>query len=714
MSGEGIKFKELEQLCAQPGFLHAFSYFCRRDCTVGFVEGLKNEDLMHLYGPDRLIKTELSTLHGLILKSGYYSTQVKLDEIARLVSDAERLLSEIHDELKKPAYERFSPENMKLSMEEFFAHPDMIRESVFYSAEQAFDFQFAELAVQRYREDAAWLQSNAGFDLEEGYLIYRAINNVLNENVQAQVDKGERGSEIKSYLDMYEIDLDKLVTLSKLTEAKVISFLEAFSTHSSEGNSQFNSIDDFNVVNAKPIVKLDKRYYVFQLTSLAQSLYESPIFWMRGDKSYIDSAVEHRGGFTEEFAYERLVSVFGRENVFVNVDIFKNASEKVGEIDILAKFGSRYLVIQAKSKGMTIPSRKGQVELVKSDFAKGVQNAYDQAIDCATALKDENVVFKDIDGNEIVLADKPTVCYPICLTSESYPSLMFQCRQYLKYEQREDLNPPFIMDVFFLDILTEFLNQPLFLLSYIDRRSSYTDSVMASTEIVLLSMHLKRNLWLDENKFDFMHLEDDIASDLDAAFMVRRLGIPGQRTPQGILQRYSKGFIGKLIFKIQRIAIDELIGFGFTLLKASGNFLDTLDSAVSKLCYLATQDGKLHDFSVLFDKEEGGLTVHTLCGELEQRQEKLLSHINAKKYAEKQDSWTGIIVDPRSGMVSEMCHVNHPWKQDDEMDEAIRLLGLDTRKIKPDELKAKLKFKLGRNDKCPCGSGKKYKKCCLE
>ena len=25
----------------------------------------------------------------------------------------------------------------------------------------------------------------------------------------------------------------------------------------------------------------------------------------------------------------------------------------------------------------------------------------------------------------------------------------------------------------------------------------------------------------------------------------------------------------------------------------------------------------------------------------------------------------------------------------------------------------KKKFKLGRNDPCPCGSGKKYKKCCL-
>ena len=26
----------------------------------------------------------------------------------------------------------------------------------------------------------------------------------------------------------------------------------------------------------------------------------------------------------------------------------------------------------------------------------------------------------------------------------------------------------------------------------------------------------------------------------------------------------------------------------------------------------------------------------------------------------------------------------------------------------------KLKFQIGRNDPCPCGSGKKYKKCCLK
>ncbi len=30
--------------------------------------------------------------------------------------------------------------------------------------------------------------------------------------------------------------------------------------------------------------------------------------------------------------------------------------------------------------------------------------------------------------------------------------------------------------------------------------------------------------------------------------------------------------------------------------------------------------------------------------------------------------------------------------------------------IKPDK---KVKIEVGRNDPCPCGSGKKYKRCCL-
>ena len=48
------------------------------------------------------------------------------------------------------------------------------------------------------------------------------------------------------------------------------------------------------------------------------------------------------------------------------------------------------------------------------------------------------------------------------------------------------MSPPFVMDVFALDAITEMLNSPLQLLSYIDRRTGYTEKLMASHELTIL------------------------------------------------------------------------------------------------------------------------------------------------------------------------------------------------------------------------------------
>ncbi|PTO54672.1 SEC-C metal-binding domain-containing protein [Vibrio splendidus] len=711
-SPERVAFLKLEELCGRDGFIHVLSYLSRRDCTFGYQGGVTGENLGHFYSPDRLIRTELSVLHGLIQKSGITTVNISDEEIRDWSREAEEILEEIHEVLKDSGYQRFTKENMKLGMEDFFSHEDIIREYVFYSAEQAFDFQFAELARERYQNDSVWMLENVGFDLNEAYSIYKSIMSQLNENMTALAQGGERGAVFKSYLSCNELNLGSLCELTGFPESKVIAFLDAFSPTPEDDNSTYNLIDDVNIVNFKPITKAGSNYYLFQTTALSQSMYESPIFWMRSDKKYINTAVKHRGEFTESFAFKRLKNIFGEENVYCNLDIYKNASEKIGEVDILAKFGTKFLIVQAKSKGMTIPARQGKIGLVKDDFVKGVQNAYDQAVECSNALLLEEIIIKDIDGNCIDLGSKPSSCYPICLTSESYPGLLFQCRQYLKHQEEELLKPPFVMDVFFLDILTEFLKQPLFLLSYIDRRSGYLNEMVASTEIVLLGLHLKRNLWL-ENNFTMMSLHDDIASDLDAAFMVRRMELSGSRTPDGILKRYSEGFISKLLFKLQHVKRDELTDFAFILMKSSGDFLDTLDAAVTKICFETIQDNRSHDFTVLFENESGGMTIHTSAGSREKGREALLSHMHARKYKAKQDVWLGVVVDPRSEMVMEICHIEEDWCFNAEMEDAIKSLNL-----KPDvspclkTMKKQLKFKVSRNDKCPCGSNKKYKRCC--
>ncbi|WP_228398768.1 SEC-C domain-containing protein [Limnobaculum xujianqingii] len=236
---------------------------------------------------------------------------------------------------------------------------------------------------------------------------------------------------------------------------------------------------------------------------------------------------------------------------------------------------------------------------------------------------------------------------------------------------------------------------------------------MASTEIVLLSMHLRHNLWIEDD-MTFMHLADDIASDLDAAFMVRRLGLPGNMTPEGILQKYTSGFLGKLLFKIQRTVNDDLTDLGLILLKGNGKFVDMLNEAIRKIQYLTIQDGLTHDFSIQLEEGVGGLTVHTISGDLKSAQEKLLTHVYARKYVTRQKQWFGVLIEPdRLGMVLSICKLSFLWERDDEMELAVKKIGMNKTIIGSNEMKEKLKVKLSRNDRCLCGSGKKYKKCCL-
>src|SRR5664279_3755483 len=73
--------------------------------------------------------------------------------------------------------------------------------------------------------------------------------------------------------------------------------------------------------------------------------------------------------------------------------------------------------------------------------------------------------------------------------------------------------------------MTEMLESPLRLLSYLDLRARFGDRLMATHEHTLLSYHIKYNLWFND-EYDFVHLHDNIAADLDVAMSARRACSP--------------------------------------------------------------------------------------------------------------------------------------------------------------------------------------------
>jgi hypothetical protein len=89
------------------------------------------------------------------------------------------------------------------------------------------------------------------------------------------------------------------------------------------------------------------------------------------------------------------------------------------------------------------------------------------------------------------------------------------------------------------------LPSPLRFLSYVNRRSSYAERLIATHESVILSYHLKHNLWVEKD-VDMLMLEDDLSAELDVAMAVRRDGVTGPRTPDGILTRLASTALGRM------------------------------------------------------------------------------------------------------------------------------------------------------------------------
>jgi hypothetical protein len=196
------------------------------------------------------------------------------------------------------------------------------------------------------------------------------------------------------------------------------------------------------------------------------------------------------------------------------------------------------------------------------------------------------------------------------------------------------MSQPFVLDVFALDAMTEMLESPLQLLSYVDRRTEYFDKLMASHELTILSYHLKQNLWLsgDDN---LLMLMDDIAADLDVAMTVRREGLPGKRTPDGILTRFETTTLGRLIREIETRLHPATIELGCMLLTLSEDAVTTVSSAIDELVKRARRDGRSHDVTVGLGPGDTGLTVHCNNDPLEIAGPKLEHHCRISKYRRK-------------------------------------------------------------------------------
>lgn len=643
--------QELEKLCTSSGYAHALATLCWRSTFVGLGEEIHSDDLSNATCQDRLLRSELSVLTGLMVKSTVDLRHPSLTIIEEYIEQTEKLVVELRHAMSGHFWYLNKIPVLDANEDHIYIRGKILKEPIFYSSEAAYMSQYRDFAEERYHHDAEWFIANKGFVPEDVKKFIAAVYKIQNDKLNFIGSRGiPENLNNFSLLPAFVFRNIEIARKADINIQNVRNISSEFSLKSIPCNQKFTEIGAFNQANVFPIIPLNKgRYILFQTFSLAEAFYENPFFWMMQDKSYSKKSEEHRGLFTEKFSAKRLRNLFDAQRVYENVNIFDSKGHIAGEIDVLVVYADRAIIIQAKSKKLTEVARKGYYPALQSDFKKSIQHAYDQGFKCAKLLFSESCRLVDRNKNIIDIKRCFAEIFIVCVTSEYYPALAHQTRLFLKINTHEKVYPPYIIDVFSLDVLCELLDKPLHFLSFLRRRLSYRDKILYENEVSVLSHHLAHNLWF-KDKPDVMYIAEDFGVHVDATMLSRREGWPGNKTPEGILTKLKGSFFDRLINDINNFEVDGVLELGYFLLEMS----ETCAKELSTLCEFvldkSRQDGSFHNFSMQVGN--AGITVHSSFVFDEPAYQRLYGHCQEKKHRCKACSWFGLGLDPgRSGSV---------------------------------------------------------------
>ena len=701
MLDESAIFNDLQQLVARRGYVYVLAALC----------------LKHKFSPEsklsqveRLIVTERGLLIGLFAKTKRDLTIPRTEDFEDMFKRTELLLSKLHEALSRKFQRSLFAQPSSTNKQDSLGEAEFVREAMIYSGESGYTFQYRDMCCKKYIRDNQWLIDNQGFSINDACAVYDGIE-------QGQLRKLKRLSAqtsvtAKSHnrlLDAFLISKDYIAEYSGLSRLTVDAVTNAFTmNHHNEG---FRSMSDFNAADATPLIPInDNRFALFELHILAQSLYESPFYWMMRDKEYLDIHTDNRGKYCEEFCADRLRRVFGDDNVYTNVLVPLNQKETAAEIDVLAHFADKLVIIESKSKRLTIDARKGNLNAIKRDFSKGIQHACNQGYVNARLLLDEEVR-KRIEGLcSLRFPHQPKEVLVLGVLADHYPGLSVQVQKYLQYSRHSNICAPLITDTFALDVITEILDNPLYFFSYLKRRSQYMKQVVSAQELTIFGFHLSQNLWV-QTDYDLVALDGDFCRDLDSVMIRRRCFGEESVVPEGILTRFEGTLVGTILQSLRKNDDPSMFEVGQRLLEMSEKSLHNFQIRCQRIIELARIDGKVHDFSLWQTGGQFGITVHCNVLPYLYARQALLKHCQLRKYRQQSSSWYGLCLSPYGRVPRFGVRVQYPWQWSRDMEKEVRQLKEPVADMKSGGRTTKKK--IGRNETCPCGSGRKYKKCCL-
>jgi len=696
----------IESLVSTPGFVYAFTIMLCHDLFYN------PEEAMDINWRERLNHNEFSFLAGLMVKNEIDLSIPSEEKVKQYIERTYELFEELHQAylvpmnstMKKVFQGTRSPEKFNEDFNMIFQSGEVAAEPIFYSGSGAYEFQYLEFAAKRYLKDAAWIQKNKGLDIIKAIAATKELKIFLEKKLNTPSVSGFGSCEEYCKWILLAFCFRK-EDLRNIAQDSGEAILSSFSIIPGTVNQKYSTPRAYNILDSHPIIQLESDLYFLPFTfGLAQSLYESPFYWMAQDKAYKDISFINRGEATVNIAFDMLVSVFGSGSVYKGAKVQRGRST-ISDIDILAVAGNKAFVVQAKSKRLTELARKGNEQQIKNDFEKAIQETYEQGLACRKAILDKDSSLLSEDGSRIRLDESIDDVYIVCLTSDHYPALKFQVNHYLRKKAEDPY--PLTVNLFDLDVLTFYLKDPFEFLYYLRQRITFHDYFLAEEEMAFLGYHLKQKLFPAPNTSG-TYIDQSMAQLIDAHFPIMRGQHPTLEPTERLHHKWANKKFTDVIEQIKGTRDPGFTDALFYLYDIAGSGADELINAMEETKQKSKRDGKSHDFSMIFEDGKSGVTfISQATGDGRLLERRLVDLCVARKYKTKADIWLGLASIVHSeNMIDAVVFNKEAWKFDPEIEAFSRVA------LKPGTFIVYPKRKVGRNDACPCGSSIKFKKCC--
>lgn len=759
---------KLTELINSKGYIYAL-------CMILYEDFHLNLDEIHKVNyRERLSVKECTLIIGFLVKDKIdLSYPNAPDDLIDYKDKTYELMKELQDSLNSKQFNELHGLLNKVSNgedisdvmpQEFFAKNGGMVEPMFYAGDGVYDFQYLEFLDRKYKYDKEWLLNNKCFDIESVIRIVKDIRGILQEKSKQvlHLDLKQRLPEI---LEKFNKKYRKHYSQSELSSIKKEQFTAAtfyqyrnlfrmpnYKTEADEGDwhffynnllelflikesdfiiksdfisfiNNFSFIPDgkineeysgpgfFNILNQKPIIEIKKGYFFVPINYLvSEAVYESPFYWLFDDKLYKNIAAENRGKVGEEIAYEFLTKVFGKSNVFKSVLIQSKKGFTETDIDVLCVLGNKALCVQVKSKKVTLNAKKGEFDQLKKDFKGAIQDAFDQGLLSRSFILNRTARFIDDTGKDLILNEEIDEVYVMSLTTENHPSLVHQLRVLL--DKNIDEPYPIALTVFDLELLVHYLSDPYDFLYYLRQRINLMEYFLADEEFCYLGYHLREKLWKIDG-YDGCKIENDFGGIIDRNYFPYKTGLSEFVSTKNdpILNRWKDPNFDEVVNIIKDSNHPKVVDIIFNLFDWSG------DARVDIVRHIIRT--KKESKVTINDKSIATSTAPTFglsyqvfkSFDFNEVEDKVSCYSMLKKYQLKCNSWLGLGSFANSpNLIDFILYYDDTWEYDNELEVACN----DFFKDKPGHIiTQKNKLPPSRNDLCPCNSGLKYKRCCL-